>query len=75
MFLNIDYPTGLATAHQNHCRHVLERRETPLKGDGSLKADGGWLPFDSLEGVHQYLTGHSQQLELQRCGNCMGAKT
>lgn len=43
MFLvNVDKPTRTCTIHKEGCRYVL-KNETPLKGIGELKDDGGWV--------------------------------
>lgn len=69
--LNIDYPTQKATLHAEGCRHALNRVETPLRGNGSLKRDGGWMLIDVQADVQPFLAGLGQAVTLHRCGLCL----
>jgi hypothetical protein len=39
VWLNVDI-TRL-TLHREDCRYAIEHKETPFKGDGELRRDGG----------------------------------
>ena len=41
LWLNVDRPTKTAVLHSTGCRHERAKMETPLKGIGALKKDGG----------------------------------
>jgi hypothetical protein len=46
VWLNVDKPTKKCTLHMNDsCTYLLKKSETPYKGIGNLKRDGGWLSF------------------------------
>lgn len=47
IWLNIDKPTRRCTMHVESCPYTNTKHETPLKGIGELKRDGGWLKFAS----------------------------
>jgi hypothetical protein len=48
VFINIDIPTKKFTIH-HQCAYTKKLKETPLKGVGQLKRDGGWLQIDGLK--------------------------
>ena len=46
VWLNVDKPTKKCTLHMNSsCTYLQKKSETPYKGIGNLKRDGGWLSF------------------------------
>ena len=48
-WINIDRPTKVARVHRpGGCVYERNKAETPHKGVGSLKRDGGWLEFPSM---------------------------
>lgn len=47
-WLNVDFPTGSCVLHKTGCVYETEKRETPLKGMGEYKRDGGWISFESV---------------------------
>lgn len=53
VIVNIDKPLKSLTAHTNpDCTFVTRyMAETPYKGLGEIKRDGGWLQFDSEDGM------------------------
>ena len=53
-WLNIDKPTKKCTIHEKGCIYEISKVETPLKGIGALKSDGGWLFFDTMSEVKKY---------------------
>lgn len=53
-WLNVDKPTKKCTMHVEGCIFELEKRETPLKGIGRIKRDGGWFSFSSLQEIKNY---------------------
>jgi len=72
VWMNIDIPTRRNIIHSDTCVYVLNKKQTPLKGIGRLRRDGGWLPFNSAEQVECYsrecLTG--KNLVIHRCKRC-----
>jgi hypothetical protein len=47
IWINIDLPTKRFTIHHN-CTYTDKMKETPFKGVGTLKRDGGWLKVGSI---------------------------
>ena len=55
VWLNIDKPTKKCTLHtEDCCAWVIRQEETPLKGWGSLRRDGGWLSFNDAAQAREY---------------------
>jgi len=53
-WVNVDKPDNkTCTIHSEGCGHIL-KSETPYKGIGELKRDGGWFCFASLEEAENY---------------------
>ena len=52
-WMNVDMPSHTATVHQEKCAMAKARAETPTKGIGKLKQDGGWLSFESRDAAHK----------------------
>lgn len=49
-WVNISVPSRVPTVHrEDGCRFVQQKRESPAKGVGRLKGQGGWLPFPSWD--------------------------
>jgi hypothetical protein len=58
IWVNLDKPTKKLTIHTNlSCIYVLNKKETPNKGIGKLKRDGGWISFTSIEEAQNYCNG------------------
>ena len=50
VWLNVDKPTKKCTLHMNSsCTYMQKKSETPYKGIGHLKRDGGWLSFNDVK--------------------------
>lgn len=64
VWVNVDNRTKRHIIHQEPgCAYLRQKKETPYKGIGELKRDGGWLPFPSLQAAEQAHPGG------QRCGS------
>ncbi|GEL77833.1 hypothetical protein [Tenuibacillus multivorans] len=48
VWVNIDVPTQRFTLHRE-CMHTNRMCETPYKGIGKLKRDGGWIRFRNID--------------------------
>ena len=46
VIVNIDKPNKTFTIHETTCTYAGKAAETPFKGFGTLKRDGGWLLFN-----------------------------
>ncbi len=71
-WVNVDEPDNRkCTIHREECRYVL-RSETPYKGIGRLKRDGGWFPFPSLEEAENHCKREweTKGFIVRRCGRC-----
>jgi hypothetical protein len=55
LWMNVDKPSRTCTVHQEGCAMAKSRAETPSKGVGKLKEDGGWLSFESREAAHNHV--------------------
>lgn len=53
-WVNVDKPTRMCTIHGGGCTYEENKSETPLKGVGQLRRDGGWLSFGTREDVEEY---------------------
>ena len=53
-WMNIDKPWKNCMVHSEVCRYSRGKRETSLKGIGTIRRDGGWMPFISLEEARTY---------------------
>jgi len=54
-WVNVDKPTKTCTIHTDGiCEFERGKYETPYKGIGKLKRDGGWLHFSSREEAQEY---------------------
>ncbi len=69
-WLNVDIPTKKATLHALGCKYEIEKRETPLKGLGHLKRDGGWLGFASEADADIYARAKLSGYVIKKCGFC-----
>lgn len=50
VWVNVDKPTSRYIIHSEPgCTFAQRKRETPLKGVGRLKRDGGWLAYTSID--------------------------
>ena len=59
-WVNVDEPDNRkCTIHGEECRYVL-KSETPYKGIGRLKCDGGWFPFPSIEEAENHSRGNGR---------------
>jgi hypothetical protein len=68
VWVNIDKPTKKCTIHSNmRCQYVLRRSETPLKGIGEIKRDGGWLPFETMIEAENYCSGNHTRYNISVC--------
>lgn len=77
VWVNLDYRTHDAKIHLGRCLHAKRRAETRLKGVGSLKSGGGWLPFDSVPSAQAYVEDpnrHGPKLQVSRCADCPGTE-
>ena len=52
-WVNVDKPTKTCTIHNEGCQYILTS-ETPFKGIGELKRDGGWLSFTFIREAENY---------------------
>lgn len=68
VWLNVDI-TRL-TLHREDCRYAIEHKETPFKGDGELKRDGGWLSFPEVQEAKRYHQRHFPGRHFQVCKIC-----
>jgi hypothetical protein len=54
-WINVDRPTKRASIHRaGGCGSEQNKAETPLKGVGQLKTDGGWLQFPTEQEAAAY---------------------
>jgi len=68
VWANIDIPTRTFTIHRDAgCRHVFEKGETPLKGLGELKRDGGWIQFEKFLQAHEFWFENFGGFKLVQC--------
>lgn len=58
VWLNIDKPTRRYIIHADNCVFEQMKTETPYKGIGRTKRDGGWLAFESYESAEGYYRQH-----------------
>lgn len=52
VWVNIDHPTKRFSLHKV-CIYTETMAETPYKGVGVLKRDGGWLPLENKEAAEK----------------------
>ncbi|SEQ93094.1 hypothetical protein [Piscibacillus halophilus] len=62
VWVNIDLPTKRLEVHRE-CAHTNQMCETPYKGVGKLKRDGGWIRFRNAEVAIQRLKEEYDQYE------------
>lgn len=69
IWVNVDKPTKKCTIHTNSdCQYVVNKRNTPYKGVGELKSDGGWLSFPTLTDAENYCkTKHQNYFVTRHC--------
>ena len=67
-WLNIDYPRCENVLHRPGCRHEATKAETPYKGVGVLKRDGGWIALAGKVAVDRFLKQLSFGAKL--CDDC-----
>lgn len=63
-WLNVDTPTKRCVLHRAGCPYAQAKAETPYKGIGHLKRDGGWIGHRSEADAHNY---HQSNRRAQRC--------
>ncbi|TFB22870.1 hypothetical protein E3U55_06425 [Filobacillus milosensis] len=63
VWVNIDLPTKRYTVHRE-CIYTNKMCETPYKGVGKLKRDGGWIRFRNAEAAKKRLQEEYGQFEL-----------
>lgn len=68
-WLNIDYPTNIVRLHREECRWC-KPSETPLKGVGVMKQDGGWLSFNSYKEAHIEFKKNYSNMNWKPCKTC-----
>jgi hypothetical protein len=70
-WVNVDKPTGTCTIHKEGCGYVL-KNESPLKGIGELKDDGGWVSFPSIDEAKNYCQKEweAKGYIVRRCRRC-----
>jgi hypothetical protein len=62
--MNVDKPAHTCTVHQEGCAYAKSKSETPSKGIGKLKEDGGWLSFETREAAHQLVFKNWNQFSI-----------
>jgi hypothetical protein len=68
IWINIDKPTKKCKVHNDsNCKYVKNKKETGLKGVGTLKIDGGWLPFETLQEARHFQQMEFPSYELSDC--------
>lgn len=72
-WMNIDKRTKSCMLHSDVCRFSRGKRETPFKGIGTIKRDGGWMPFISIEKARTYYeeTWLHQGYKFSLCAFCI----
>jgi len=66
-WINIDIPTKKFTLHHS-CYYTEKMTETPNKGVGNLKKDGGWLQMNSLkEAENLFIDCYSHFTFIRHC--------
>ncbi len=71
-WLNVDTPTKRCVIHRGACGYALAKRETPYKGIGRLKRDGGWLHFAGSDELRALLLNEPRtwKCALNACAGC-----
>jgi len=71
-WVNVDKPTKKCIIHREGCRYEQAKTETPLKGIGELKDDGGWVSFPSRGEVENYCKREWEHkgYVVRMCGYC-----
>ena len=72
-WLNVDIPTRDAKLHGSSCRHAAVISPTELKGVGKLKADGGWMVFETEQEARDFVRKEIRpNLAFNCCKECGG---
>lgn len=71
-WMNVDRHLKRCVLHQAACRYAIGKHETPFKGVGRMKRDGGWLGFGSGAEARAYYDRDLQPegFSLTECANC-----
>ncbi len=67
-WVNVD--TTSLKLHREDCHYAIEHKETPFKGDGELRRDGGWLSFSDVQEAKRYHQQHFSVRRFQMCKIC-----
>lgn len=71
VWVNVDKPTKTCTIHADEgCTYVKDRQETPFKGVGELKRDGGWISFNSVDEARNWCQSKYTRYEIKSCKLC-----
>lgn len=55
VWVNVDKPTKRCVIHADpECIYVIRKGETPFKGVGEIKRDGGWLKFSAIKEAQSF---------------------
>ena len=71
-WLNVDRPTKRCVLHRPRCTYAVGKHETPFKGIGHVKRDGGWLGFASEQEARSYFESalQGEGFGLVGCAHC-----
>ena len=73
VWVNIDKPTKQCTIHTSpNCVWVRKMKQTPNKGIGHLKRDGGWLSFNAPRSAQSYCKSNFGHYNVIYCSFCQG---
>jgi hypothetical protein len=74
VIVNVDKPLKTFTAHTSPECPFVQRymKETPNKGVGSIKRDGGWFHFDSVSEMKasSEVSSYREEYEWIVCSKC-----
>ncbi|WP_147535466.1 hypothetical protein [Bacillus marasmi] len=62
VWINIDHPTKRFSLHKV-CIYTDKMSETPYKGVGTLKRDGGWLQVKNLQAAEDFYADYYPHYE------------
>ena len=71
-WMNVDVPTKRCVLHRPGVAYAVGKRETPFKGIGHVKRDGGWLGFASEQEARSYFESalQGEGFGLVGCARC-----
>ncbi len=70
-WVNVDKPTGKCTIHPDDgCVWVTTKSETPKKGIGKLRSDGGWLSFETDSEAEDWCSRNFPGYSVTTCPYC-----